>query len=73
MTKFGSTTRRDFLARVAGASAAAAVVSRTAGAQQRGQMHDSSIVRRDTTNLFAMDQSAARPVRLPPKPARPRC
>ena len=36
-------------------------------AQQRGMMHDSSIVR-DTTNLFAMDQSAARPVRLPPKP-----
>ena len=36
MTKFGSTTRRDFLARIAGASAAAAVMSRTAGAQQRG-------------------------------------
>jgi cytochrome c-type biogenesis protein CcmH len=28
--------------------------------------HDSSIVR-DTSNLFAMDQGAARPVRLPPK------
>jgi cytochrome c-type biogenesis protein CcmH len=68
MTKFGSTTRRDFLARIAGASAAAAVMSRTAGAQQRGQMHDSSIVRRDTTNLFAMDQSAARTVQRPPKP-----
>jgi cytochrome c-type biogenesis protein CcmH len=37
------------------------------GAQQRGVMHDSSIVR-DTTNLFAMDQAAARSVRLPPKP-----
>jgi len=68
MTKFSSTTRRDFLARIAGASAAAAVMSRTAGAQQRGQMHDSSIVRRDTTNLFAMDQSAARTVQRPPKP-----
>jgi len=68
MTKFSSTTRRDFLARIAGASAAAAVISRTAGAQQRGQMHDSSIVRRDTTNLFAMDQSAARTVQRPPKP-----
>ncbi len=67
MTKFSSTTRRDFLARIAGASAAAAVISRTAGAQ-RGQMHDSSIVRRDTTNLFAMDQSAARTVQRPPKP-----
>ena len=68
MTKFSSTTRRDFLARIAGASAAAAVMSRTVGAQQRGQMHDSSIVRRDTTNLFAMDQSAARTVQRPPKP-----
>jgi cytochrome c-type biogenesis protein CcmH len=68
MTKFSSTTRRDFLAGIAGASAAAAVMSRTAGAQQRGQMHDSSIVRRDTTNLFAMDQSAARTVQRPPKP-----
>jgi len=68
MTKFSGTTRRDFLARIAGASAAAAVMSRTAGAQQRGQMHDSSIVRRDTTNLFAMDQSAARTVQRPPKP-----
>ena len=28
--------------------------------------HDSSLVR-DTSNLFAMDQGAARPVRLPPK------
>ena len=68
MTKFSGTTRRDFLARIAGASAAAAVMSRTVGAQQRGQMHDSSIVRRDTTNLFAMDQSAARTVQRPPKP-----
>jgi len=68
MTKFSSTTRRDFLARIAGASAGAAFMSRTAGAQQRGQMHDSSIVRRDTTNLFAMDQSAARTVQRPPKP-----
>jgi cytochrome c-type biogenesis protein CcmH len=34
---------------------------------QRARMtHDSSIVR-DTSNLFAMDQGAARPVRLPPK------
>jgi cytochrome c-type biogenesis protein CcmH len=31
-------------------------------------MHDSSLVRRDTTNLFAMDQSAARAVQRPPKP-----
>jgi cytochrome c-type biogenesis protein CcmH len=31
-------------------------------------MHDSSLVRRDTTNLFAMDQNAARAVQRPPKP-----
>ena len=69
MTKFGGTTRRDFLARFAGASAAV-FASRTAAAQggARGQMHDSSLVRRDTTNLFAMDQSAARTVQRPPKP-----
>jgi cytochrome c-type biogenesis protein CcmH len=43
-------------------------MARPAAAQRRGQMHDSSIVRRDTTNLFAMDQSAARAVARPPKP-----
>lgn len=68
MTEFRGTTRRDFLARIAGASAAVAFVSTPAAAQQRGQMHDSSIVRRDTTNLFAMDQNAARTVQRPPKP-----
>jgi cytochrome c-type biogenesis protein CcmH len=67
MTRFGTTSRREFLARVAGAAAAGAFVSRTVGAQQRGAMHDSSIVR-DTTNLFAMDQGAARTVQRPPKP-----
>jgi cytochrome c-type biogenesis protein CcmH len=67
MTQFGTTSRREFLARVAGAAAAGAFVSRVAGAQQRGAMHDSSIVR-DTTNLFAMDQKAARAVQRPPKP-----
>jgi cytochrome c-type biogenesis protein CcmH len=61
------TSRREFLARVAGMSVAALVVGRRGHAQQRGMMHDSSIVR-DTNNLFAMDQSAAKPVRLPPKP-----
>jgi cytochrome c-type biogenesis protein CcmH len=67
MTGFGTTSRREFLARVAGAAAAGAFVTRTAGAQQRGMLHDSSIVR-DTTNLFAMDQNAARTVQRPPKP-----
>jgi cytochrome c-type biogenesis protein CcmH len=63
------TSRRQFLARVATGSAALALGGgkSIAGAQQRGAMHDSSIVR-DTTNLFAMDQAAARSVKLPPKP-----
>jgi cytochrome c-type biogenesis protein CcmH len=63
------TSRRQFLTRVATGSAALALGGgrSSAGAQQRGMMHDSSIVR-DTTNLFAMDQAAARSVRLPPKP-----
>jgi cytochrome c-type biogenesis protein CcmH len=63
------TSRREFLTRVATGSAALALGggASSAAAQQRGAMHDSSIVR-DTTNLFAMDQSAAKAVRLPPKP-----
>jgi cytochrome c-type biogenesis protein CcmH len=63
------TSRRQFFARVATGTTAIALGrgGSSAGAQQRGAMHDSSIVR-DTTNLFAMDQSAARSVRLPPKP-----
>ena len=62
------TSRRTFLVRLAGGSAAVLVAGRRAGAQQRGMiMHDSSIVR-DSTNLFAMDQSAARTVQRPPKP-----
>jgi len=63
------TSRRQFFVRVATGTAAVALGrgGSSAGAQQRGAMHDSSIVR-DTTNLFAMDQAAARSVRLPPKP-----
>ncbi|MGE5103061.1 MAG: cytochrome c-type biogenesis protein CcmH [Deltaproteobacteria bacterium] len=63
------TSRRQFLARIAAGPVALALGGgkSAAGAQQRGAMHDSSIVR-DTTNLFAMDQRAARSVRLPPKP-----
>lgn len=70
MMEFGKTTRRDFLARIAGVSSAAVFAARTVGAQGggRGQMHDSSLVRRDTTNLFAMDQNAARTVQRAPKP-----
>lgn len=60
-------SRREFFARAAGTSAAALIAARQLGAQQRGMIHDSSIVR-DSQNLFAMDQSAAKPVQLPPKP-----
>jgi cytochrome c-type biogenesis protein CcmH len=61
------TSRREFIGRLAGMSAAALVAQQAHAQQQRGAMHDSSIVR-DTNNLFAMDQSAAIPVRRPPKP-----
>ena len=63
--------RREFLVRAATGSAAALVVAQRAiaqaGAQGRGMVHDSSMVK-DSTNLFPMDQRAALPVRLPPKP-----
>lgn len=63
------TTRRVFLAHVAGAGSAIVVAAVRLSAQQRNKpiMHDSSIVR-EQRNLFDMDQSAAQPVRLPPKP-----
>jgi cytochrome c-type biogenesis protein CcmH len=66
--RLAATSRRAFFARLAGASAAGVALVRTAGAQQRGMMHDSSIVRRESSNLFAMDQSAARTVQRPAKP-----
>jgi cytochrome c-type biogenesis protein CcmH len=63
----GRTTRRDFLARLvaggAGTVAAATMLARRAGGQQAP-----SAGATDSSNLFAMDQSASRPVRLPPKP-----
>jgi cytochrome c-type biogenesis protein CcmH len=74
-------TRRGFLARAAGFAvlaaggaprargmAGSAAMSGMAGMdmQQRGAVHDSSIVR-DTTNLFVMDQNAARSVVRPAK------
>ncbi len=62
------TSRRAFFASLAGGSVALLTINRRAVAQQGGMvMHDSSIVR-DSTNLFAMDQEAAVPVRLPAKP-----
>ena len=63
----GTITRRGFLLRVvasgAGTVLAATTIARGARAQQvQPQMG------MDSSNLFAMDQSASRPVRLPPKP-----
>jgi cytochrome c-type biogenesis protein CcmH len=71
------TSRRSFLARLAAGSAVAALVPPRMALQQTGappsgrppmQMHDSASGVRDSTNLFAMDQSAARTVVRPPKP-----
>ena len=62
------TTRREFFGRIAGAgSAVVLLAARHAAGQQRGVMHDSSVAR-ESSNLFDMDQSAARTVSLPPKP-----
>ena len=61
------TTRREFFTRAATGSAALVAFAR-AGNAQRGMTHDSTLVVRDSQNLFAMDQDAAKPVRLPPKP-----
>jgi cytochrome c-type biogenesis protein CcmH len=64
------TSRRQFFERAAGgvgAVLAGAGLSAQTPPQGRGVIHD-SMVMRDTTNLFAMDQNAARAVRRPPKP-----
>src|SRR5262252_1272262 len=61
------TSRREFLRRAGLGAVTALAADRALPAQQRGPTHDTNIVR-DTTNLFAMDQMAARSVTLPPKP-----
>lgn len=68
--------RRAFLTRAvasaAGASASVAMISRALGAQNPQAPQTPSASGLDSSNLFAMDQSASRPVRRPPKPgARP--
>lgn len=64
----GPTSRRQFLTRLvvsgAGAAFGASTIARSLRAQQAGQASTTT----DSSNLFAMDQSASRPVRLPPKP-----
>src|SRR5437764_10626970 len=56
--------RRDFLTRLASGAAASVVFGERVLHAQAPQ--SSAAV--DSSNLFAMDQSASRPVRLPPKP-----
>lgn len=64
----GRSTRREFLA-LLGSGSGALLFGPRLGAQQQGPVHDSSLVSvTDTTNLFAMNQMAARPVSLPAKP-----
>jgi cytochrome c-type biogenesis protein CcmH len=59
--------RRQFLTRIiagaTGASASIAISGRSLAAQA-----PQAVSGLDSSNLFAMDQSASRPVRLPPKP-----
>jgi cytochrome c-type biogenesis protein CcmH len=61
------TTRRDFLVGLTAGGAGLVAGVRVLGAQQRGAIHDSMVVK-DSANLFAMDQMAAQTVSLPPKP-----
>jgi cytochrome c-type biogenesis protein CcmH len=56
--------RRDFLTRLASGAAASVVLGGRVFHAQAPQSSGGV----DTSNLFAMDQSASRPVRLPPKP-----
>jgi cytochrome c-type biogenesis protein CcmH len=71
-SKVDETSRRAFLARVA--ALGVVLVARTSGAQQTGDTQGQSPAGTSTnplesgSNLFPMDQGAAKSVRLPPKP-----
>ena len=56
--------RREFLARLSAGAASVTALSSVAARAQATQAPAAV----DSSNLFAMDQSASRPVRLPPKP-----
>ena len=58
--------RRTFVVRVAGHAAAPAALTLLARRVHAQALQAPGAV--DTSNLFAMDESASRPVRLPPKP-----
>jgi cytochrome c-type biogenesis protein CcmH len=63
----GRTTRREFLSRLVMGSVGAAVGTSIIGRRAHAQQMQAPTAM-DSSNLFAMDQSASRPVRLPPKP-----
>ena len=67
MTPEGTNTRREFLVRLIAGGAGVVVAS---GGIARGAAAQASQAPMgvDSSNLFPMDQSASRPVRLPPKP-----
>ena len=67
MTLEATSTRRKLLARLASAAASLALGANVVHAQQRPSAANST-AGVDSSNLFAMDQGAAKPVRLPPKP-----
>jgi cytochrome c-type biogenesis protein CcmH len=60
-----SLTRRSFVLRALGSGAGTVLAWRAVGAQVVQQPQSGAV---DSSNLFAMDQTASRPVRLPPKP-----
>jgi cytochrome c-type biogenesis protein CcmH len=60
-----SLTRRGFVVRALVTGAGTMLVSRAAGGQVVSQPQSAEV---DSSNLFAMDQTASRPVRLAPKP-----
>src|SRR6185503_10826091 len=60
-----SLTRRGFVVRALVTGGGTMLVSRAVSAQVVSQPQGAEV---DSSNLFAMDQTASRPVRLPPKP-----
>jgi cytochrome c-type biogenesis protein CcmH len=72
MTVRENATRREFLGRVVAVVTPLALGADAARAQGRAGSAKETTPTVDSSNLFAMDQSAAKSVRLPPKPdARP--
>ena len=67
MTDAGPITRRTFFVRVVAAGAGSVLATSTFAHMATAQQIQPQ-PGMDSSNLFAMDQSASRPVRLPPKP-----